>query len=145
MQRFYNWPAPPGRALLAHIEALSEGDTLAVPNLAVFGSEAMRQSVLKTLLLRGISLKVRNVEPELEAELAAWRQDFRRSRVAVAYERGSYDHGGRKRSVEREPIRKLLAKGLTAFEIARKLDMPTSTVYRIKDELRRDEVKAAAR
>jgi hypothetical protein len=100
----------------------------------------LRRSVLRALTLRGISLKVRNVEPELAEELDQWRSDFRAAGVIRARERGAYDRGGRKRSVDRGPVRRLLVKGLTPYEIARRLDLPTSTVYRI-----RDEVKSAAR
>src|SRR5262249_62254117 len=103
----------------------------------------MREGILRTLLLRGISLKVRNVEPELRAELAAWRRDFRAARVARAHEAGRYDHGGRKRSIDREPIQKLLAKGLTPIEVSRRLNIPSSSVYPVRDALRRDGEESA--
>jgi hypothetical protein len=144
MQRFYGWPAPPGRKLLETIAGLNEGDTLSIPGLAVFGNEEMRRVVLNTLLQRGISLKVREVEPELVAELAEWRNRFRDAAISRAHERGSYDHGGRPRTIDRGPIKRLLAKGMSPIDVARKLNIPPSTVYRVRDEIRSDELRAAA-
>jgi hypothetical protein len=105
----------------------------------------MRRVVLNTLLQRGISLKVREVEPELVAELAEWRNRFRDAAISRAHERGSYDHGGRPRSIDREPIKKLLRKGMFPVDVARTLGIPVSTAYRIRDELRAAELRAAAR
>jgi hypothetical protein len=136
MQKLYSWPAPPGRQLLAAISELGEGDTLTVPGLSVFGSDVMRQAVLDTLVMRGVRLRVEQIEPEHAEELKRWRHYFRQTRTRVAQDRGSYNHTGRKRSVDREPIKRLLAKGMLPIEISRKLNIPPSSVYRIRDELR---------
>jgi DNA-binding NarL/FixJ family response regulator len=146
MQTSFNSPGSPG-ALLDYIAALEEGDTLALRNLSVLGPAVIRKAVLRALIRGGIRLKVFACEPELAAELEQWRRDFRDASIVRARARGSYSHGagGRKRSVDREPIAKLLDQGLRPIEVARRLNISPSTAYHIAHELRRDEVKSAAK
>jgi hypothetical protein len=127
-------------ALVACIEELTEGDTLALPNLGILGRDALRKAVLLALTLRGIRLRVRSVEPELQSELASWRREYRQASIERARRRGAYHHGrgGRPRVVDRDPIRSLLAKGLTPIEVSRRLSIATTTAYRIAHELRRE-------
>jgi hypothetical protein len=138
MQRRYAQPGPPGRKLFDLIAKLGPADKLTVEHSAMFGSNPMiRAAFLQAILARGIRLHVVNIAKEHADELCEHHNAARKARYSRAVERGAYENCGRPQSINRGPIIKLLNRGLNAAEVSRQLSVPTSTVYRVRDELRR--------
>jgi len=138
MNTFYAQPGPPGRNLFELIATLGPADKLTVEHSAAFGSNPMiRAAFLNAIRARGVRLHVVNIAREHADELREHQNAARKARYARAVERGAYAACGRPQTIDRDQIKRLLAQGLNGAQIALKLDLPQSSVYRVRDELRR--------
>jgi hypothetical protein len=145
MKRRYAQSGEPGRNLFELIASLGPADNLTVEHSSAFGSNPIiRAAFLNAINARGIRLRVTNIAPEHVKEIREHQNVARKARYARAAERGAYAACGRPQTIDRDQIKQLLDQGLNGREVARKLDLPQGTVYRIRDELRRDEVRRAA-
>jgi DNA invertase Pin-like site-specific DNA recombinase len=141
-----------GREELATLLAfLRPGDTLMVTRIdRLARSNQDFQNIYADLTARGVKLKCTE-QPIMDtdgalgglmvnilAAFAEFETRLRRERqlegIAKAKEAGVYAGKGRPRKIDRDEIARLKAEGVSPTEIARKLSINRTTVYRLTEE-----------
>jgi DNA invertase Pin-like site-specific DNA recombinase len=141
-----------GREELATLLAfLRPGDTLMVTRIdRLARSNQDFQNIYADLTVRGVKLKCTE-QPIMDtdgalgglmvnilAAFAEFETRLRRERqlegIAKAKEAGVYAGKGRPRKIDRDEIARLKAEGVSPTEIARKLSINRTTVYRLTEE-----------